>query len=394
MKICAVICEYNPFHNGHLYQLREIAKRSGCDKILCLMSGNFTQRGDAAVFDKYTRARHAVLCGADLVLELPVCFAAAPAELFAAGAVHILSAIPSVRTLAFGCESGTAESFLTAARETLREDKAFKAALKENMKDGTSYVRARTQALLSLHADVDESLLSSPNNILGTEYCRAILNEKADIRPLPIPRTGAEHADMQLGKDISSATALRFAMDEGSLAARRALRRNLPKCVREDLPSYHRNAYREAALCALLTASDEELEATPDCSEGLQNRIRTMARCNPLYDEMLKKVVSKRYTQARVKRILLQNFLKIRLKQVRSFLASPLYLRTLALKKECADALLSELSSSAFPALVRRGDFSLLKKEALECFLQDMRADALYAAISGRSVPDFETLFL
>ena len=158
MKFCAVICEYNPFHNGHRYQLNEIRARSGCDKILCLMSGNFTQRGEATILGKYQRARHAVECGADLVLELPAAFSVSSAELFAKGAVHILGSIPSVTMLAFGCESGDKESFLAAAQATLNESKEFKAALKENMKGGTSYIRARNAAVLAFHDEIDESL--------------------------------------------------------------------------------------------------------------------------------------------------------------------------------------------------------------------------------------------
>ena len=119
MRIAAVVCEYNPFHNGHKYQLERIREESGCDKILCLMSGCFTQRGDMALFDKYTRARHAVENGADLVLELPTAFAVGSAEQFARGAVHILASIPAVKVLCFGCESGTKEEFLAAARATL-----------------------------------------------------------------------------------------------------------------------------------------------------------------------------------------------------------------------------------------------------------------------------------
>ena len=117
MKYCAVICEYNPFHNGHKYQLGQIREQSGCDGILCVMSGNFTQRGDAAVFDKYERAKHAVEGGADVVLELPAAFAVSSAEYFAKGAAHILSSLPCVTRLAFGCESGTKEDFLRTAEQ-------------------------------------------------------------------------------------------------------------------------------------------------------------------------------------------------------------------------------------------------------------------------------------
>ncbi len=394
MKICAVICEYNPFHNGHLHQLAEIGKQSDHGKLLCVMSGNFTQRGEAAVFDKYTRARHAVLAGADAVVELPAAFAVSPAELFAEGAVHILSSIPAVATLAFGCESGTKEDFLAAARASLREDKAFRTQLKERMKDGTSYPKARTETLLALNSDVDEALFTSPNNLLGTEYTRAILERGAAIEPLPLLRVGGGYADRELKKNFSSATALRAVLGDGSMKVRRVLKSNLPDMVYADALRYRPIPYDEAALCALLTADADAVSKTPDCSEGLENRMRSMARVNPTAEGMLEKVVSKRYTRSRVKRILLQNFLGVELKAVKSFLASPLYLRVLAVKKEGAEETLSALSQSKFPLVARKSDSFALKKTALECFSLDLRANDLYGALIGRKLPDYELLFV
>ncbi len=394
MKICAIICEYNPFHNGHRYQFSEIRRLSGCDKILCIMSGNFTQRGEAAVFDKHTRARHAVLCGADAVIELPAPFAVSPAELFARGAVHILTSIPAVSALAFGCESGTKESFLTAARAANAEDKQFKAALKENMKDGTSYIRARNDALLSLNADVDENLLNSPNNLLGTEYCRALLAEESAIEPLPIPRVGGGYADTALFKNFSSATALRAVLGEDTRSAKKALGRNLPPPVFESAKNFRSAPFKQTAVCALLSKPCEEIALCPDCSEGLENRLKAMLKSTPDYDGALKKIVSKRYTLSRIKRILAQNLLGIRLRDVRDFAEAPLYYNVLALKKESSEEILSELSNGKFPTIARKSDYSLLKKEALSCFETDLFAVELYNALSETYTNPYETLFV
>ncbi len=393
MKICAVICEYNPFHNGHAYQLQQIRAMSGCDKIVCLMSGNFTQRGEAAVLGKYVRARHAVLGGADAVLELPVAFAVSPAELFAQGAVHILSSIPAVTALAFGCESGNKESFLSLARILSREDKAFKTALKENMKDGTSYVRARTQTLLSLNADVDEQMLTAPNNILGAEYCRAILMQGASIEPLPIPRMGAGYSDETMARNFSSATALRAALNDPARKTQKLIKKNVPPFVWEDLRG-DVPAYRPAAVLSLLRASEEEIAAAPDCAEGLENRLKALARSNPVYGDVIEKVTTKRYTASRLRRILLQVFLGVRLKDVRAYLDAPLYCRTLALRKQGAEEMLSELARGSFPPLVRRSDADRLKRDALSCFRLDAAANDAYNALSGRYSGDFETLFV
>lgn len=394
MKICAVICEYNPFHNGHKAQLNKIKAESGCDAILCVMSGNFTQRGEESVFHKRVRARHAVENGADIVTELPAAFAVAPAELFARGAVKLIDNIPDVAALAFGCESGTKEDFLTAARETLREDKNFKTLLQQHMKEGASYIRARNQALISLGGALDEALISSPNNILGVEYCRSLLALNSRIEPLPLLRTGAGYADTTVYDDFSSATALRALFGQNTRSAAKALKRNVPASVYADAPSYRPNAYKTAALCALLSAAPEQVAAAPDCSEGLENRLKSMARSNPDYDKLIDITVSKRYTRARLKRIVAQNFLGIRLKDVREWLDASLYHNVLAVKKEGAQDLLAALSKGRYPVITRRSDYALLGKDAAACFALDVRANDLYNALTGVHTNEFETLFV
>ncbi len=394
MKICAVVCELDPLHNGHLYLMDKLKAESGCDKLLLIMSGNFTQRGEAAVLAKDLRAREAVLCGADAVLELPAAFAVSPAELFAGGAVKLLASIPSVSVLGFGCENGSKEDFMTAAGYTMSESKRFKALLKDKMRDGTSYVRAFYAAVAELCPSFDLSLIASPNNLLGVEYCRAILRQGSGILPMPVKRMGADHRDETPARNYSSASALRLLLSEESRRSRRILAGNVPACVKEDLLGYPRpEGYKKAALCALL-AANAPVSAAPDCSEGLENRLAAFARSNPDYDLLVGKVVSKRYTRARIKRILLQNFLGIDVSDVREFLASPLYLKPLALKKEGAEEMLKALAESPYPTVVRKSDFSLLKKEALACFLTDCRANDLYGALTGRRPSDYETLFL
>lgn len=393
MKICAVICEYNPFHNGHLYQLGKIRAESGCDKILCVMSGNFTQRGEAALFSKYERARHAVENGADAVVELPTAFAVAPAEIFAEGAISLIASIPSVTTLAFGCESGDKESFLAAAKATLSESKEFKSLVKETMKDGTSFVKARTDAALALNSDIDEALLKNPNNILGVEYCRALVAKESGIAPLPIPRVGGGYADTSVLADFSSATALRGALLMEK-RPKKALKRNLPANVFRDAMSWKPSPFETAALAALISAPSEEVAECTDCSEGLENRLKAMTRSNPDYRSMLKKTVSKRYTLSRLKRILCENLLKLKLKTVKDFLSSPLYLNLLATEKSDGENILSELSKSSLPLLVRKSDALSLKKTALACFETDALANDLYNVLTGSTYHEYETLFV
>ena len=224
MKFCGIICEYNPFHNGHLYQLQEAKKRSGADAVLCIMSGNFVQRGEAAVLDKFTRAKHAVKAGADIVVELPTLFATSNAELFAKGAVSLLSAIPSVSTLCFGAENADKTAFLLAARYLNNEPEEVSAKIKESVADGLSYAKARANAWAGF---LPLDLLCSPNNILGLEYTRAILGRSADIEILPIQRVGGGYKDGEMKENFSSASAIRQAIESG-----KDFSKNLPDFVK------------------------------------------------------------------------------------------------------------------------------------------------------------------
>lgn len=394
MKFCAVICEYNPFHNGHKYQLDRIREESGCDAVLCLMSGNFTQRGDAAVFGKFRRAAHAIAGGADVVVELPADFAVAPAEIFAQGAVRIVASLPSVKALAFGCESGTREDFLAAAQATLSEDKQFKAALKENLKGGVSFARARTQTALQFNQEIDEALLTSPNNILGVEYCRALLSLKSDILPLPFPRKGGGYADTSVLNNFSSATALRACMKEKTRKSKKALKNNLPKDVSRDALAWRPFPYEQAAMCALASVSADTLARTTDCTEGLENRFKAMAKSNPEYETMLAKIVSKRYTLSRLKRIVAANFLGIREKEVRDSMEAPLYYKVLAVRKSRSEEIFAALKEGAFPLLVRKSDAAALRKDTLACFERDILANDLYNALTGEHVNEYQTVFV
>ena len=203
MSVVGIICEYNPLHNGHAKQIRMIRQILGADTaIVCLMSGNYVQRGAPAIFDKSLRAKSAILSGADLVLELPVTYALSSAEGFAAGGVKILSHICDY--LCFGCETGEKASLMATARALLSEE--FPPLLREELEKGCSFPTARQKALESL--GIPSDLLSRPNDILAVEYCKAILSQRSPIKPLPIYRAGDYHAEIPEIEN-PSATALR-----------------------------------------------------------------------------------------------------------------------------------------------------------------------------------------
>lgn len=369
MKICAIICEYNPFHNGHLYQMQEAKRLAKADALLCVMSGNFVQRGEAAIMDKFTRAKHAVLAGADAVIELPTIFATSNAELFAKGAVALLSSIPQVTTLCFGAETADKEAFIKAATLLNNEPTEISNKIKELSSTGVSYAKARCLAWENI---LPESLLSSPNNILGLEYTRAILSLGANIDILPIQRVGGAYRDGEIKENYSSATAIRNAICEG-----KAYENNLPDFVAKDVPKQVENRLEALEKYALLSTPLEEIAKICDCNEGLENALRKAAQNE---ESLVASLTSARYTSSRIRRIALQNLLKIREPLIRDSLHAPLYLRILGVKKE-RKMLLSALSEASLPIIARPRDESALTGTAQECYAIDTFAEKVYGLL-------------
>lgn len=331
-KICAIICEYNPFHNGHRYLIEQAKERSGCDFLVCIMSGPFTQRGEMCIMDKYDRARHAVLGGADCVIELPAAFAVAPAEIFAKGAVKILAQIPEVCLLSFGCEEGTKEEFLRAARLLAVESEQFKQVLSQNLSSGESYIRSFAAAFGA--AGGDREFLSGANNILGLEYTKAIINSGANIDILPVKREGSGFNDGQLRENFSSANAIRKNINSP------LVKQNVPPFVLRDLKdtSEAEKRFEGALQYALFRANESAMKTIFGCGEGLENRLKKFA--NLPFEKLLNEATSKRYSSARIKRILCANLLEISSNDCLNFLSNGLKIGVLAVKKEVADQIL------------------------------------------------------
>ncbi|MBR4943511.1 MAG: nucleotidyltransferase family protein, partial [Clostridia bacterium] len=328
MKICAVICEYNPFHNGHAYQLVEAKARSGADALLCIMSGNFVQRGEAAILNKFIRAKHAVMGGADAVIELPTLFASANAELFAKGAISILSSIPNVTTLCFGSETADSSLFYKAAQLLNDEPKEVSEKIKSLISTGISYAKARAEAWKNI---LPFEILNAPNNILGVEYTRSILQKGANIEILPIQRIGGGYSDKELNTEFSSASAIRNAIQNGT-----TISEQLPLYVKTDLPKTIDNQLEILEKYAILLATNEELKEISDCTEGLENALKK-AVTSPV--NLVENLTSARYTSSRIRRIALHSLLKIKESIIRESLSQPLYLRILAAKKTRSDLL-------------------------------------------------------
>lgn len=378
MKICATVAEYNPLHNGHEYHIKQF-KNSDFDFTVAILSGNFTQRGEVAILDKFTRSVHAVKSGIDLVIELPTIFATANAEIFAKGAIKLFNYL-NCSTLSFGCENPETD-FITLAKRVKEEPENFKKALNNGLKSGYTFVKAKSIALKQTVINCE--ILDKPNNVLALEYVSALLNEKKDFSLLPIKRLGENYLSSNLASNFSSAKAIRE-----NLTNKEFLNGNVPHFVLEDLPENLPQA-DDIILYSLLSNSKSVLANIPDCSEGLENRLKTYAKKSFSYDELLKNVSTKRYTQARIKRILICSLLGINKTLLKNALKDDLYIKVLAINKEKLN-ILSYLSALPYPVLTRKGDEKTLNGTAKKCFELDEKACEIYSLITKKRINPFE----
>lgn len=296
MKITGVICEYNPFHNGHAKQLFFMRRQGGT---VCLMSGDYVQRGEPAILDKYVRAAAAVACGADLVLELPVTYALRSAEGFAAGGVEILTKLGCVDALCFGCETGKTETLMETAKLLLTE--AFAQKLRSELASGVSFPCARQNALEALGGDGD--LLENPNDILAVEYCKAILQQSSGLAPLPLLREGS-YLD-SLDEENPSASSLRSVGDWAAYVPAEAL------SIYAGAARHTVAAGERAWLSRLRFMSEQDFAQLPYGSEGLWRKLMRACREQATLEEIIAATKSKRYTRTRIMRMLLCAYLGI-----------------------------------------------------------------------------------
>lgn len=380
MKICAVICELNPFHNGHAYIFKEARRQSGCDAVLALMSGNFVQRAEPAVVDAYARAECALRGGADLVAELPVVYAVAAADVFARGAVDILNKIPAVDCLAMGVESDNFALIATLASVQASETENFRQSLRAALDAGFSYPQALTEATAQAAAacgcDIEEAraALAKPNNILAVAYKKALIKTGSRLRFLPVRRAGGDISEEFSGK-YSSASALRQRLDDPRIAEA------MPASAYEVLMREPARGGVDAArydalmLAALRLGDLAAIRCAPDCAEGMEYKLRELAENCTSFGDMLSAVSTSRFTRGRIARICVQTLLGIGkdLPNVGYRCA-----RLLGVREDKRD-LLSILPDSII--INKQGEKAIPAAQRV-CFEADKKAAAVYSIIT------------
>lgn len=390
MNLCAIICEYNPFHKGHEYHIQKARELTDSDGIIGVMSGNFAQRGIPTIIDKWERTKMALSSGVDLVIELPTIFSVSSAEFFSNGAIKLLDSLKIIDYLCFGSEYGNIDLLQEISHALIDEQEDFKNLLKSYLKDGYPFTSARSLALQKYLVHINPNInikelseiLASSNNILGIEYCKSLLNCKSKIKPVTIKRLGAAYNENNLDSIFSSATSIRkFIKDNNAIDE---LEAHLPINVFKIIKNLFHNNYNfinEESLFPYvkykLATEGESLKAIPEASEGLNNKILKEFYSCGSFNELVSKVKSKRYTYTRISRILCQYFIgfeKYHIETLRK--ESPTYVRILGLNKKGADIINAIKKSSDLEIITK------LPKEHNSMLKLDIQATKAYSIIN------------
>ena len=384
MRIAGIIAEYDPFHSGHAAHITA-ARAAGATHIVIVMSGNFTQRGKPALLPKARRAAMALAGGADLVLELPVPWAMAPAEVFATGGIALLRGLGYVQALSFGCECGAAAPLQTLAAAMDTPD--YSAALRQALQAGVPYAAARQTAAAALCGDETAAVLSHPNNTLGIEYIRAAARMGANLDILAVPRRGAGHHDTAAADGIASGTALRRLIRAGQAeqaaaympAAAAAI---LETALREGEAPADPHRLDMALLAHLRLQSRRALAALPYISEGLENRLWNAIRQATTLSELETALHTRRYPAARLRRILWASMLRITPSMVQGI---PPYLRVLGMNGRGREILTA--AAPTLPLISRFAQVRELPAAAQAVFAAECRSSDLYTLMLPRPTP-------
>lgn len=380
MKILGIIAEYNPFHNGHLYHLQMSKAQVKTDGVICILSSSFLQRGEPGIVDKWQRTKMALKAGIDLVIELPTVYSLRSAEFFAYGGITLLEATGIVDYISFGSESGDLEKLTQIASIFAHESPEFRNLISTYLDQGLSYPAARTRALVdynhqfrddfSFSAEELEQTTSSPNNILGLEYLKAIIRLDSGLIPITIPRIGSGYHETKIKAKLASATAIRKEIKSNLEKRKPLLSKKILKTIPASSAQVLRNNFAEGQgpifsqdfsnqlLTLLRRAKVEDLTEIYDVRAGLENRIKEAAEKATTFSELIELIKTKRYTWTRIQRIVFHFLLNLTSLQCEYFdqLGGPQYLRILGFTPRGQKILSQMKESSKLPIITQLGN--------------------------------------
>lgn len=376
MQLCGIICEFNPFHNGHKHLINQ-AKKITDSKIVCLMSGNFVQRGDPAFQEKYERAKNAIMCGADVVLELPAIYACSNAENFAFGSIKTFKAL-NVKYLAFGIENTNLEILQKIADIKYQNSISFQNSFKNEIENGINYNTALKRAIAKeLSEDDITNILDKPNNILAIEYLTAIKKLNAKITPIAINRIdNGYNSNIAIDSYLSASGIREKLLGGGDIS------KFIPKEAQifEYFNKSHKQIFDTLSIFSLRNKDAKDLEKCYDYNEGIEYRIKKFANQTSSLDDLTNLIATPRYRLARVKKLLLYPLLGIT-KQVQEIAKkSKAVSKVLAIKKSCKD-FLSGTNKSKICLITTNKDYENLPSSCKKIIEIDLTSSNLYNCI-------------
>lgn len=347
-KILGIIAEYNPFHNGHVYHIQNSKEQAGADYTVAVITGNFTQRGNAAIVNKWEKAKMAIKSGVDLVIELPTLYSISSAENFASGAIKILDELGIIDSLSFGIESNNISLLNNIANVLYEEPVQYVNYLKDELKQGKSFPKAREEAIIKYLKDPKyDNILNGSNNILAIEYLKALKKQKSKITPIGIRREKVYYNSKKIIDEYASATGIRYLMMRKQMEE---VARVVPSSSFNILLENIKNGtyvldlanYCDIIIYKLRSMTIKEIADLPEVSEGLENSIKQAVGKTNNIIELINMIKSKRYTQTRIQRIMLYALLNIKKADMEMSKAIKPYVRVLGFN-ENGRKLLSEI---------------------------------------------------
>ena len=371
-----IVAEFNPFHNGHKY-IVDALRENGKNTVTAVMSESFVQRGEGACIPPNERVKMVLSCGVDLVLSLPVAYATASAERFADGGIQVLGSLGCIETLGFGSECGNVELLKECA--SIIDSPDFAPFLESRLNEGLSFPAARQKAVQDMRGAAFADAVSTPNDILGIEYIKAINKNKFPINPVAVKRIGVSHDSTDVFENICSASAIREMMknetDFSSFMPREAAEIFL-NAIRNGKALWDFSVIENAILFKLRTLSADDFKKIPDVSEGLEFRFVEAVRTSITLSEILEKVKTKRYTHSRLRRIALNAFLGITRDD---FYEKVPYIRVLGFNSRGAQILKDAKNKAKLPIVTKVSEIKKLNADAQRAFDLECRARDLYS---------------
>ena len=387
-KRIGIIAEYNPFHNGHLYQIQKAKELTGADTVIAVMSGNFTQRGETSLINKFEKIKIALQNEVDMVIELPTIYSISSAENFALGGIKILNEIGKIDYLVFGIEEDNLQELQAIVDVLVNENDEFKRTIKEELDKGNSYPKAREIALKKvLSSENMEDIMQKPNNILAIEYLKALKITNSRIKPFAIKRKNSMHNDKNINENYASGTYIRKLFIENNFDE---ISKVVPKYTYEKLLELKSrgtyvtsiNDFSDIVIYKIRMMTKEEISKIADVNEGLENSIKLASTTCKTIDEIIDKVSTKRYTKTRISRILTYILLGITKSDMEQSKKNDPYIRVLGINKKCEE-ILSTINDSKLITSLKKFEENNGENELLNI---DKKATEIYTIKYPKSV--------